>query len=125
MQTRRISQDGGNLVTFERYCIDLATQAKEVANRGEQGQVYKITIPTVDKQGRLLTTETEQEARWAGHFSKVLNRLPSMIEADMQDPDTDLDVSATPLQGSYRFSETNFQDFSRTFPGLRLIIQGL
>ena len=30
-----------------------------------------------------------------------------------------------PLQGSYPFSETNFQDFSRTFPGVRLIFQGL
>ena len=27
-------------------------------------------------------------------------------------------------QGSYPFSETNFQDFSRTFPGPRLIFQG-
>ena len=27
------------------------------------------------------------------------------------------------LQGSYPFSETNFQDFSRTFPGLKLIFQ--
>ena len=29
------------------------------------------------------------------------------------------------IQGSYPFSETNFQDFSRTSPGLRLIFQGL
>ena len=29
------------------------------------------------------------------------------------------------IQGSYPFLETNFQDFSRTFPGLRLISQGL
>ena len=29
------------------------------------------------------------------------------------------------LQGSYPFSETIFQDFSRTFPGLRLIFPGL
>ena len=28
-------------------------------------------------------------------------------------------------QGSYPFSETNFQDFSRTFQGLGLIFQGL
>ena len=28
-------------------------------------------------------------------------------------------------QGSYPFSETNFQDFFRTFQGLRLIFQGL
>ena len=28
------------------------------------------------------------------------------------------------IQGSYPFSETSFQDFSRTFPELRLIFQG-
>ena len=28
-------------------------------------------------------------------------------------------------QGSYSFSETNFQDFSRTFQGPRLIFEGL
>ena len=28
-------------------------------------------------------------------------------------------------QGSYPYSETNFQDFSRTFPGHRMIFQGL
>ena len=70
--------------------------------------MYKITklvsgkycgardTPLVDKQGRLLTTEAEQEARWAGHFSEVLNRPPPIIEEEEQDPDTDLDVSDTP-----------------------------
>ena len=47
----------------------------------------------VDKQGRLLATEAEQEARRAEYFSEVLNRPPSTIEAEVQDPDTDLDVS--------------------------------
>jgi len=28
-------------------------------------------------------------------------------------------------QGLYPFSKTNFQDFSRTFPGLRLIFPGI
>ena len=30
-----------------------------------------------------------------------------------------------PVQGSYPFSETNFKDFSKTFPGLRFIFQEL
>ena len=80
---------------------DLVSQAKEAANRGEQGQVYKITkiisikyrratnMPTVHKQGRPLTTEPEQEARWAEH----LNRPAPTIETEGQDPDTDLDIS--------------------------------
>ena len=58
------------------YIEDLASQAEEAAHRGEQGQVYKITklvggryrratdTPIVDRQGRLLTTEAEKEARW-------------------------------------------------------------
>lgn len=92
----------------QAYMEDLASQAEEATNRGEQRQVYKIiklvsgkyrgttVTPIVDKQGRSLTTETEKEARWAKHFSEVLNRLPPTIEAEIQDPDTDLDVSTTP-----------------------------
>ena len=92
------------------YMEDLASQAEEAANRGEQGQVYKITklvsgkyhgatnTLIVDKQGlpKLLTMEAEQEARWAEHFSKVLNRPTPTIEAEVQDPDTDLDVNTAP-----------------------------
>ena len=50
----------------------------------------------MDKQGRLLTTEAEKDARWAEHFSEVLNRPPPTNEAEVQDPDTDLDVSTAP-----------------------------
>ena len=84
---------------------DVPSRAEDVANRGEQGQVYKITklisgkyrgatdTLIVDKQVRLLATEADQGARWAEHFSEVLNRPPPTIEAEVQDPDTDLDVS--------------------------------
>nr|KAG5700914.1 hypothetical protein BaRGS_012321 [Batillaria attramentaria] len=90
------------------YMEDLASQAEEAASRGEQGRVYKITklvsgkyrgatdTPIADKQGQLLTTEAEQEARWAEHFSEVLNRPPPTTEADVEDPDTDLDVNTAP-----------------------------
>ena len=82
-----------------------AGQAEEAANSGEQRQVLKITklvsgkycgatdTPIVDRQERLLTTEAEQGAKWAEHFSEILNRPPTTIEANVQDPDTDLDVS--------------------------------
>ena len=69
------------------YMEDLASQMEEAANREEQGQVYKITklirgsehlgatdMPIVDKQGRLLTMEAEQEERWAEYFSEVLKQ---------------------------------------------------
>lgn len=87
---------------------DLASQKDEAVNRGEQGQVYKITklvhgkyreatdTPIVNKQGRLLTTEAKQEARWEEQFSEVLNRPPPTIEKDEQNPDTNLSVSTTP-----------------------------
>jgi len=90
------------------YIEDLANQAEEAANKGEQGQVCKITklvsgkyhgttdTPIVDKQGRLLTMEAEKEARWAEHFTEVLNRPPPTTEAEVQHPGNDLDVSIAP-----------------------------
>ena len=71
-------------------------------------EVYKITklvcgkyggrkvAPVKDLQGRLLTTEREQEARWAEHFMDVLNRPPPTVEADIQEAETDLDVNTDP-----------------------------
>ena len=55
-----------------------------------------IDRPIMDNQGRLLTTEAEQEARWAEHFSEVLNTSPPPLEADMQDPEKDVDLNTTP-----------------------------
>ena len=90
------------------FVEDLANQAEEAAIKGEQGKVYKITkiisgkyrgttnSPIEDKQGRLLTTEAEQEARWAEHFNEVLNRPPPTVEADIQEAEVDLDVSSIP-----------------------------
>ena len=50
----------------------------------------------MDKQGRLLTTKAEQDARWTEHFSEVLNRPPPPTEADIQEAETDLDVKTGP-----------------------------
>ena len=47
----------------------------------------------MDKQGRLLSTEAEQEARWTEHFSEILNRSPPTLDAETQGPDIDLDVN--------------------------------
>ena len=80
------------------YLKDLASQAEEAARKGEQGKVYKITkivsgkhrrtteTPIVDRKGQLLTTESQQEARWAEHFNEVLNRSPPATEPDFQPP---------------------------------------
>ena len=61
----------------------------------------------VNKQGRLLATEAEQKARWIVHFSEVQNRQPPTIEAEVQDPDTDLNVSTAPIRE--RQNHTNHQ----------------
>ena len=87
---------------------NLARQAEDAASKGEQGKVYKITrvlsgkrkittvAPIADKQGKLLTTEVEQDARWAEHFSEILNRQPPLVEANIQETETDLDISTGP-----------------------------
>ena len=51
--------------------------------------------------------------------------LLSVVHELFAEANSNLQTCKMPFQGSYRFSETNFQDFSRTFPGLRLIFQGL
>ena len=76
----------------QAFMKDLASQAEETVNKGEEGQEYKITklvsgkyrgstdTRIVDNQGRPLTKEAEQEARWGENFSQVLNRPPPTIE---------------------------------------------
>ena len=54
--------------------------------------------PVTDKQGRLLTSKAEIDARCAEHFSQVLNRPPPTAEADIQEAEHDLDVNTAPLE---------------------------
>ena len=66
------------------YMERLAKEAEEAAQKGEQRNVYKITklicgkysgnrnVPIRDKQGQLLTSDKDQEARWVEHFKEVL-----------------------------------------------------
>ena len=49
----------------------------------------------MDKQGRPLTMEKSRRKDPQSIFSKVLNRPLPTIEAEIQDPDTDLDVSTS------------------------------
>ena len=87
---------------------DLATQAEEAAQRGEQGQVYRITkiicgkfkgnmdVPIKGKDGKLLTTETDQEKRWNEHFNEVLNRPPPETQAEITPAEEDLEIDIEP-----------------------------
>ena len=91
-----------------RYLEELANEAEEAAQNGNQGQVYKITkvisgkfrgakdAPIKSKDGKLLTTEREQEERWSEHFTEVLNRPPPRDVADIQDPEEVLNIPEEP-----------------------------
>ena len=91
-----------------KYLEDLATQAEEASQEGRQGEVYRLTkvisgkfrgttdAPVKGKDGRLLTTEKEQEERWREHFSEVLNRPPPPTITEIPEAETDLDISIEP-----------------------------
>ena len=91
-------------IVMKLYMEDLARQAEEAAEKGEQGKIYKITrqicgkfhstndVPIKDKNGRLLTTEDEQKARWAEHFKDVLNRPAPNEEAIITEAIRDLEI---------------------------------
>jgi len=53
-------------------------------------------MPPYEKQGQLLTTEKNQEARWVEHFKEVLNRPSSEEEPDIPEAEEDLSVDIGP-----------------------------
>ena len=91
------------------YMEDLAKEAEEAVQKGEQRNVYKVTklicgkyngnrnVPIQDKQGQLLTSEKDQEARWVEHFNEVLNRPPPEEEPS-EEAEEDLSVDTGPPQ---------------------------
>ena len=90
------------------YMENLAKEAEEAAQKGEQRNVYKVTklicgkyngsrnVPIRDKQGQLLTSEKDQEARWVEHFNEVLNRPPPEEEPVIPEAEEDLSVDTGP-----------------------------
>ena len=90
------------------FVEELANESESAEARGEQSQLYKISrqicgkfyhnvnAPIRDKQGKLLTDETEQNARWAEHFKEILNREPPTEEAIISDNQTELDINIEP-----------------------------
>ena len=87
-----------------KYIEDLATEAEDAAENGNQGKVFKIlkiitgkfrgstTAPIKAKDGTLLTTEKEQENRWKEHFSETLNRPTPIVQADIEEAEEDLNI---------------------------------
>ena len=81
----------------------MAQDAEKAAGEQRMGEVYQITIrlcgkgrnvntPVKDKQGVLLTSEKEQQERWAEHFKEVLNRPDPETTADIPEAEDDLDI---------------------------------
>ena len=91
-----------------KYIDELASKAETAASRQEMSVVYKITkqicgnnnykgnSPVMDKNGRLLTNEQEQETRWTEHFNEVLNRPDPQRTADIQPAERDLEIETSP-----------------------------
>ena len=84
----------------------MANEAETAVAIGDLNTVYKITKQlsgrnntcnklVKDKQGKLLTTEREQAARWVQHFEEVLNR-PEPNESADPNPSDDIDISICP-----------------------------
>ncbi|XP_073671663.1 uncharacterized protein [Paramisgurnus dabryanus] len=87
------------------FVEELARGAEIAAARGEQSMLHRISKqicgkyhstvspPIRNKEGKLLTTEAEQDARWAEHFKEVLNRKSPEENADIPEGEIDLDIS--------------------------------
>ena len=84
----------------------MAKEAEEAAVRGEISTVYKITkqlcnkntsksIPVKSKDGKVLTTEREQAARWVQHFQEILNRPEPDDPANPAPADTFLEIDVS------------------------------
>ena len=88
------------------FVEELANEAETAAAKGYLNTVYKITKqlsgrnntcnkPVEDKQGKLLTTEREQVARWVQYFEEVLNPPEPNKPAD-PDPSDDININISP-----------------------------
>jgi len=91
------------------YMDDLAKQAQDAAEKREQGHLYQITKQICgkykgnnnntlikDKNGKLLTTEKEQDERWTEHFKEILNRPPPANGAIIEESAEDLEININP-----------------------------
>ena len=85
---------------------ELADEAKKATAKGDLNTMYKITKqlsgqskthikPIKDEEGKVITTEKEQAARWVEHFKEVPNR-PQPNEAANPEPSDDLNINTYP-----------------------------
>ena len=73
---------------------NMAEEAEQAAGQNNMKRLYEITRtlsgknanhnkPIRDKNGKLITNETEQGLRWIEHFKSVLNRPPPTQTTDI------------------------------------------
>ena len=86
------------------YIDELASEAEVAAKQHNPKKLYKITRqlagtnrstnrPVKNKQGNLLTKESQQMERWREHFQELLNRPPPDVPPDVSEPTKDLPVN--------------------------------
>ncbi|GFR70600.1 hypothetical protein ElyMa_002076500, partial [Elysia marginata] len=106
---REIDRDVKKMIRRDKQkrLEDMATLAEDAACKGDHGTLYKITkqvcgrfrnsteAPTRNKEGQLLTSEFEKEARWTEHFHEILNRQAPETEPIIPEAEEDLDVVTT------------------------------
>uniref|UniRef100_A0A3B1KAX6 Endonuclease/exonuclease/phosphatase domain-containing protein n=1 Tax=Astyanax mexicanus TaxID=7994 RepID=A0A3B1KAX6_ASTMX len=89
------------------FVEDLAEKAECAAARGELSTIHKITkqlsgkytsqsAPVKDKQGNILTTESDQILRWVEHFREVLNCPEPEDPANPSPAERVFDIETTP-----------------------------
>ena len=86
------------------FADQLAKEAEEAANKRGMGALHKITqrlcgtrqkcsTAVRDREGRILTTNREQTARWVEHFKSVLNQHCPLNTVILPPASKDLEIS--------------------------------
>ena len=86
------------------YIETLAAKAESAAARKDSKEVYNITKKLMnkknsstslirDRQGAILSTSEEQQARWVEHFNNVLNRPPPVGNIVIPEMEEDIEIN--------------------------------
>ena len=75
---------------------ELNTLVKKSARSDKREYLEECSNPVMDKDGRLLTNEDEQEQSWTEHFNETLNRPNAQHPADIQLAERHLDIETSP-----------------------------
>ena len=90
------------------YLQDKATEAQGAAAVGDSRTLYKITRELTgswktqntvvrDKEGKIISKEEDQRARWAEHFQSVLNRPEPEVPAVIQGGAREFEMKKGPI----------------------------